>query len=59
MIEVYLKQPQPSTILVICYKYKTLDKRKKFAKELAKKEFIFESKKNYTIIKSLIGLRTT
>ena len=31
-LEVYLEQPQPSTILVICYKYKTLDKRKKFTK---------------------------
>ena len=36
-LEVYLEQPQPSTILVICYKYKTLDKRKKFYKELSKK----------------------
>ena len=46
-LEVYLEQPQLSTILVICYKYKTLDKRKKFAKELAKKAVLFESKKLY------------
>lgn len=46
-LEVYLKQPQPSTILVICYKYKTLDKRKKFVKELGKKAVLFESKKLY------------
>ena len=46
-LEVYLEQPQPSTILVICYKYKTLDKRKKFSKELAKKGVLFESKKLY------------
>ena len=46
-LEVYLEQPQPSTILVICYKYKTLDKRKKFTKELAKKNVLFESKKLY------------
>lgn len=46
-LEVYLEQPQPSTILVICYKYKTLDKRKKFTKELAKKTVLFESKKLY------------
>ena len=46
-LEVYLEQPQPSTILVICYKYKTLDKRKKFTKELAKKAVLLESKKLY------------
>ena len=46
-LEVYLDQPQPSTILVICYKYKTLDKRKKFTKELAKKAVLFEGKKLY------------
>ena len=46
-LEVYLDQPQPSTILVICYKYKTLDKRKKFTKELSKKAILFESKKLY------------
>jgi len=46
-LEVYLEQPQLSTILVICYKYKTLDKRKKFYKELAKKAILFEGKKLY------------
>lgn len=46
-LEIYLDQPQPSTILVICYKYKTLDKRKKFTKELSKKAILFESKKLY------------
>ena len=25
----YAENPQPSTVLVICYKYKTIDKRKK------------------------------
>ena len=46
-LEVYLNQPLPSTILVICYKYKTLDKRKKFTKEVAKNAVLFESKKLY------------
>ena len=34
----YAKQPQPSTILVINYKYKTIDKRKSLYKELKKLE---------------------
>jgi len=46
-LEVYLEQPQMSTILVICYKHKTLDKRKKFSKELTKRAVLFESKKLY------------
>ena len=46
-LESYLDNPQPSTILVICYKYKKLDKRKKFTKSLAKKALLFESKKLY------------
>jgi DNA polymerase-3 subunit delta len=28
-LESYAENPMPSTVLVICYKYKTLDKRKK------------------------------
>ena len=48
-LESYLDNPQPSTILVICYKYKKLDKRKKFTKSLAKKALLFESKKLYKI----------
>ncbi len=43
----YAKYPQPTTILVMCYKYKTLDKRKKLAKEIAKTGVLFESKKLY------------
>jgi len=46
-LESYLDNPQPSTILVICYKYKKLDKRKKFTKSLAKKALLFESKRLY------------
>lgn len=43
----YVENPQPSTILVICYKYKKLDKRKKLYKAVQKKGLLFESKKLY------------
>lgn len=43
----YLEKPQKSTILVICYKYKTLDKRTSIAKSIAKSAVLFESKKLY------------
>lgn len=43
----YLKQPQPSTILVFCYKYGKLDGRKKYTAEIAAKGVLFESKKLY------------
>ena len=43
----YAENPQPSTILVVCYKYKTLDKRKKLAKSIIKTGILFESKKLY------------
>ncbi|AOW19419.1 DNA polymerase III subunit delta [Urechidicola croceus] len=43
----YAENPQPTTVLVICYKYKTLDKRKKLAKIVAKNGELFESKKLY------------
>jgi len=43
----YAENPQPTTVLVICYKYKTLDKRKKLAKVVAKNSVLFESKKLY------------
>ena len=43
----YAENPQPSTILVICYKYKTLDKRKKLSKVIGKNGLLFESKKLY------------
>ncbi len=46
-LETYFDNPLPSTILVICYKYKKLDKRKKFGKNLSKKAVVFESKKLY------------
>ena len=43
----YVENMQPTTILVMCYKYKSLDKRKKLAKLIAKKGLLFESKKLY------------
>ncbi|SHG27651.1 DNA polymerase III subunit delta [Flagellimonas flava] len=43
----YAEQPQPTTILVICYKYKKLDKRKKLYKTIQKNGILFESKKLY------------
>lgn len=43
----YLENPQPSTVLVICYKYKKLDKRKKLYKAIEKVGVLFESKKLY------------
>lgn len=44
----YAKNPQPSTILVLCYKHGKLDGRKKLAQTLKKKKhLIFEAKKIY------------
>jgi DNA polymerase-3 subunit delta len=44
-LESYAENPMPTTVLVFCYKYKTLDKRKKLTKLLAKNGVVFESKK--------------
>ena len=46
-IESYVNNPMESTVLVFCYKYKTLDKRKKVTKLLAQKGIVYESKKLY------------
>ena len=43
----YAENPQPSTVLVMCYKYKKIDKRKKLYKAVAKSGLIFESKPLY------------
>jgi len=43
----YVNNPQPSTTLVFCYKYKTLDKRKALYKALKASFVVFESKKIY------------
>ena len=46
-LENYAENPMGTTVLVFCYKYKTLDKRKKLTKLLAKTGVVFESKKLY------------
>jgi DNA polymerase-3 subunit delta len=44
----YAENPQTSTVLVFCYKYKKLDKRKKLHKTLlSNQNVVFESKKLY------------
>lgn len=43
----YANNPQPSTVLVINYKYKKIDKRKALYKSLVKSGVVYESKKLY------------
>lgn len=43
----YIENPLDSTLLVINYKYKKIDKRKSFFKQVGKKGVLFESKKLY------------
>ncbi|MDQ3048093.1 MAG: DNA polymerase III subunit delta [Bacteroidota bacterium] len=47
VFETYLENPLPSTILVFCYKYKSIDKRTALAKLIDKNAVLFESKKIY------------
>jgi len=47
LLDSYLDNPQPSTVLVIAYKGRSIDKRKIFGKNLSKKCAVFESKKLY------------
>lgn len=47
MLQHYLDAPQPQTVLVFCYKYKSLDKRTALYKSLQKQAVLFESKKMY------------
>lgn len=46
-LKAYAENPQQTTILVFCYKYKSLDKRKALYKTLNKSHVVFESKKIY------------
>ncbi len=46
-LEHYVENPLQSTLLVINYKYKKIDKRKTFSKLVEKKGVLFESKKLY------------
>lgn len=43
----YAEQPQSTTVLVVCFKNKKLDKRKKLAKALQKSGAVVETKKLY------------
>lgn len=43
----YVENPLSSTLLVLNYKYKKVDKRKSFFKQVEKKGVLFESKKLY------------
>ena len=44
-LQYYIEKPQNSTILVFCYKYGTVDRRKKWVNELAKVGIVYESNK--------------
>ncbi len=43
----YAAKPQPTTVLVLCYKYKKIDKRKALYKNAKKTGVVYESKKLY------------
>jgi DNA polymerase-3 subunit delta len=43
----YASNPQPSTVLVLCYKYKKIDKRKALYKAILKNGLVYESNKLY------------
>ncbi len=47
LFEAYLQTPVPSTVLVFCYKYKTLDGRKALTKTIADKALLVDCKKIY------------
>lgn len=46
-LEAYLQNPLPSTILVFCHKYKTLDGRKALGKAITKHAVLLTTKKLY------------
>lgn len=46
-LEKYAANPQPTTVLVVCYKYKTIDQRKVLIKNVLKNGELFVSKKLY------------
>lgn len=43
----YAENPQPSTVLVVNYKYKKIDKRRALYKAIQKTGYVYESKKLY------------
>lgn len=46
-MEAYYDNPLKSTILVLCYKYKKIDRRKTYAKSIEKHGVLYESEKLY------------
>jgi DNA polymerase III subunit delta len=46
-LEMYLNNPQKSTLLVFCHKYKTVDMRTAFAKAMSKRAVVMKSDKLY------------
>ena len=57
----YVGSPAPTTVLVLCYKGKNMDRRKAVYKEIAKKGVVFESPRVYeseipTFIKEQLAL---
>ncbi len=47
LLQSYIDNPSPSTVLVFCYKYKTLDGRKALTKAITKNSILVECKKIY------------
>ncbi len=47
LLDLYAKQPMPSTVLVINYKHGNIDRRKAFVKKISEVGVLFESKKLY------------
>ena len=47
LLEAYLKQPSPTTLLVFCHKNGKLDARRNVAKAIQQKGVLFESRKLY------------
>ena len=46
-LSAYIEHPQPQTVLVFCYRHKSMDKRTQAYKSIAKYGIVFESKKMY------------
>ena len=46
-MEAYYENPLKSTILVLCYKYKTIDRRKTYSKSIEKHGVLFTAEKLY------------
>ncbi|MFM2267417.1 MAG: hypothetical protein RL757_858 [Bacteroidota bacterium] len=46
-LQSYIEKPMPSTVLLICHKYKKIDMRTAFAKAVQKNAVVFESKPIY------------